>query len=383
MLNPNVKDITLTRSEYKRYARHLILPCIGADGQKRLNSANVLCVGLGGLGSACLLYLVSAGINNIGIIDHDIVEISNLQRQIIYQVADIGYKKVDCVKKNVYKINPKCKITSYDEILDIHNITRIIPRYDIVIDGTDNFKSKQTIGHACYLFNKPHIYGAISEFEGHLSVFNYQGGPHYRDLHLQNTFKEIQTNCTQNGVLGILPGIIGTLQATEVIKIIIGLNNILSGSILIYNMRSTSFKIVRLRKRISCLSRYDNSQRKIGTNRGFITKQSLNNHINFKNYSSTRVLLIDVRQPCEYDFDHIQDSINIPLRKLKHKNVLSFLATQSRFNKIYIYCNTKSRSRAASSLLSQHGITNYTLHPINNNLLFLSQQWRERDSNPR
>lgn len=383
MLNPNLKDITLTRSEYKRYARHLILPHVGADGQKRLNSAKVLCVGLGGLGSACILYLVSAGINNIGIIDHDVVEISNLQRQIIYQVADIGYKKVKCVKKNVYKINPRCRVTSYDEILDIYNITRIIPKYDIVIDGTDNFESKQTIGHACYLFNKPHIYGAISEFEGHISVFNYQGGPHYRDLHLQNMFKELQTNCTQNGVLGILPGIIGTLQATEVIKIIIGLNNTLSGSMLIYNVLSTSFKTIRLRKRISCLSKYDNSNSKISTNRDFITKQPLNNHINFKNYSNAKALLIDVRQPCEYDFDHIQNSINIPLRKFKHKNILSFLATQSRSYKIYIYCKTKSRSRAASSLLAQYGITSYTLHSINNHFLFLPQQWRERDSNPR
>nr|YP_009294133.1 molybdopterin biosynthesis protein [Hildenbrandia rubra]AOM67375.1 molybdopterin biosynthesis protein [Hildenbrandia rubra] len=382
MLNPVLTDIVLTKPEYERYARHLILPHIGIEGQKRLRTATVLCVGVGGLGSACLLYLAAAGIHNIGVIDNDTVEISNLQRQIVYKNIDIGYSKIERIQRNLQDINPECKIKSYHGILDANNSMNIIPQYDIIIDGTDNFKSKQIISNACYIFNKPHIYGAISEFEGQVSVFNYQGGPNYRDLHLQNTFQNINKYCSKNGVLGVLTGIIGTLQATEVLKIVTGINNILSGSILVYNALHASFKVIRLRKKISSMQLYNQFEllsSKSYTETDFIqAKSSCDDH-------NTQVLLIDIRRPCEYKFNHIKDSINIPLRKLKHKNILSFLTDQSHVSNIYIYCNTTARSNAALSLLLKYGITSYRFNHVlsKNNSLHNSKKRRERDSNPR
>nr|YP_009297641.1 molybdopterin biosynthesis protein [Hildenbrandia rivularis]AOM67185.1 molybdopterin biosynthesis protein [Hildenbrandia rivularis] len=366
MLNPHLNFINLTSSEHTRYTQHLVLPYIEIEGQKRLKTAKILCIGIGGLGSSCLLYLAAAGIRNIGLMDEDIVDESNLQRQIIYQITDIGYKKIECAEKKLRKINPDCKIELYHESLSLYNTTQIIPKYDIIIDGTDNFKSKSIISHACFSFNKPHIYGAISQFEGHISVFNYQGGPLYQDLYSQDTLQIKQPICTRNGVLGALTGIIGTLQAIEVIKIIVGIDNTLSGTILIYNALNTSFKKVRLRKKVSCLHNYNKCKNSLI--KAYHSSGSLNTKITHTVTISTQnlqlqpnILLVDVRQSWEYHYDHIKDSINIPLKKLGYKNILSFLKQQTRTKKIYIYCNTRSRSNAALSLLYKHGIVSYQL----------------------
>ena len=373
MLNPNLHDTVFSKLDYQRYARHLVLPCITIHGQKRLRLANVLCVGLGGLGSACILYLAASGINNIGIIDNDSVELSNLQRQIIYNTSDIGSKKINSVKKNIRSLNPECKISSYYDNLNIHNIMQIIPKYDIVIDGTDNFESKQLISNACSIFHKPHVYGAISEFDGQISVFNYQGGPHYKDFHIDNTLGSTQRNCFNYGVLGVLAGIIGTLQAAETIKIIVGTGSILSGLVLVYNMLHTSFKIIRIRKKYSCLlyskNIYGFYNELLNMNMSIILNTSTDQYV--KSYSITQylesatyILLIDVRETYEYALGHIPNSINIPLKKLKYKNILDFLQIQSYFNTIHIYCDNNSRTKAAISLLIQHGVRSSKLHPI-------------------
>lgn len=373
MLNPDLNYTNLTKSEFKQYARHLILPSIAMDGQKRLGKARVLCVGIGGLGSACLLYLAAAGIGTIGIIDNDLVEKSNLQRQIIYQMTDIGQKKVECAQRNIQKINSKCKIESYYDILNIHNVMQIVPKYDVIVDGTDNLESRHIISNACYTFNKPHIYGALSEFEGQISVFNYQGGPNYQDFFSQTITTQTTKACSINGVLGMLPGIIGSLQAIEVIKIVVGINNILSGSILIFNALSTSFKKVRLRKIISNM--YRPAQPTDSLNKYSILSSSspISTTTNISNNKTTyditvkdQILLIDVRKPCEYQLHHIKDSINIPLRKFKHKNTISFLTNQSHKKHIYIYCNKESRSTAALLLLTKHGIVNHKYKILTN-----------------
>nr|YP_009296680.1 molybdopterin biosynthesis protein [Apophlaea sinclairii]AOM65820.1 molybdopterin biosynthesis protein [Apophlaea sinclairii] len=349
MLNPYLNNISFTEREYKRYTRNLKLSSIGIHGQKRLKTAQVLCVGIGGLGSVCLLYLVASGIENIGIIDKDVVNISNLQRQIIYKTADVTYKKVKCVKKSLEDINPECKIHIYYEFLNEYNSKYIIPKYDIIIDGTDNWKSKEIISNTCRIFNKPHIYGAIGGFIGQISVFNYQSGPTYRDLYLQHILSTTE-DCSTNGVLGVLPGIIGTLQATEVIKIITGMDSVLSGYLLIYNILNTSFKKIRLRKIIS------------STNINNLPYTNLKYTLSFKQSqyrNNTKVLLVDVRKSHEYQLNHIENSINIPLRLLKYQHILSFLTSQSYTKTIYIYCNHNSQSTAALSLLLKNGITCY------------------------
>lgn len=359
MLRLDFVNNNFTREEYQKYVKHLILSPVGINGQKRLNNAKVLCVGAGGLGSSCLLYLVTTGINTIGIIDDDKIEISNLQRQIIYKIHDIGKKKIECAKEHLLCLNPSCEIQLYHDFLNTSNLQSIIPHYDIVIDGTDNFKSKKIISEACELFDKPHVYGAIAEFEGQLSVFNYQGGPKYQDLYtLAKQFNSLPT-CDQGGVLSILPGIIGSLQAVEVIKIIIGVKQVLAGHMLVYNALTTSFKKIRVRKTFSYqatnLSKlYKSYQSAISISQDFAQPTI-----------ASSILLIDVRKRSEYIIGHIQEAINIPLRKLAHKDTISFLQQESSIKTIYIYCNTQAKSLTATALLAKNGVTSYIYQPFN------------------
>lgn len=347
-----------TQEEYQKYVKHLILSPLGISGQKKLNKAKILCVGVGGLGSACLLHLAAAGINTIGIIDNDKVELSNLQRQIIYKNHDIGKEKIECARRNLLSLNPNCKIQLYHDFLNTSNLESIVPSYDVVIDGTDNFKSKKVISDACELFNKPHVYGAIAEFEGQLSVFNYQGGPKYKDLY--RLAKQLNTlpTCDRRGVLCVLPGIIGSLQAVEVIKMIIGVKKVLTGRMLVYNALTTSFKKVQVRKTFSYQSTslsksYGSYQRTINANQDFIYPPITNS-----------TLLIDVRKQSEYTIGHIKEAVNIPMRKLTHKNTLFFLQQESLTKTIYIYCNTQTTSITAIALLAKYGIISYIYRPF-------------------
>ena len=352
MLHLNLITSHLTQEEYQKYVNHLILFPIGINGQKRLNKAKVLCIGAGGLGSACLLYLATAGINTIGIVDNDKVEISNLHRQIIYTTNDIGKEKIECAKKHLLCLNSDCEIQLYYDFLSISNLQYIIPGYDIVIDGTDNFESKKIISRACELFHKPHVYGAIAELEGQVSVFNYQGGPGYKDLYSLAKQTNTLVTCDRRGVLNTLPGIIGALQAVEVIKIIIGVKQILSGYMLVYNALTISFKTIRINK----LSSYQL------TSLQKLYQLNTSNNINQDLINSkikTSLLLIDVRQPVEYLINHMHNAINIPLRKLTYKNTLFFLKQESRTKTIYIYCNTQSKSLTATALLAKNGIVSY------------------------
>ncbi len=222
MLNPNLDEIQLTKEEYERYSRHLILPEVGLEGQKRLKAASVLCIGTGGLGSPLLLYLAAAGIGRIGIVDFDIVDSSNLQRQVIHGTSWVGKPKIQSAKTRILEINPYCQVDLYETRLTSENALDIVKPYDVVVDGTDNFPTRYLVNDACVILGKPNVYGSILRFEGQASVFNYEDGPNYRDLFPEPPPPGMVPSCAEGGVLGILPGIIGLIQATEAVKIILG-----------------------------------------------------------------------------------------------------------------------------------------------------------------
>ena len=247
MLNPDLSKIQLTKEEYERYSRHIILPEVGLDGQKKLKAASVLCIGTGGLGSPLLLYLAAAGIGRIGIVDFDIVDQSNLQRQIIHGQSWVGKPKIESARNRILEINPYCQVDLYETRLSSENALDIVKDYDVVVDGTDNFPTRYLVNDACVLLNKPNVYGSIFRFEGQATVFNYQEGPNYRDLYPEPPPPGMVPSCAEGGVLGVLPGIIGTIQANETIKVILGTGNTLSGRLLLYNALDMTFRELKLR----------------------------------------------------------------------------------------------------------------------------------------
>lgn len=238
----------LTKEEVARYSRHLILDEVGMEGQRRLKNAKVLCVGTGGLGSPLLLYLAAAGVGRLGIVDFDVVDESNLQRQIIHTTADVGKKKVVSAKEKINAINPNVQIDIYEEPLTSENALDIMKPYDVVVDGTDNFPTRYLVNDACVMLGIPNVYGSIFKFEGQASVFNYQDGPNYRDIYPEPPPPGLVPSCAEGGVLGILPGIIGVIQATETVKIILGKGETLSGRLLLYDALNLKFREFKLRK---------------------------------------------------------------------------------------------------------------------------------------
>ncbi len=242
----------LTEQEFNRYVRHLNLQEIGIKGQEKLKQGKVLIVGAGGLGSPAALYLAAAGVGTIGIVDFDNVEETNLQRQIIHSTKTIGKSKVESAKKTLNDLNPNTKINLYNIKLNKNNIKKIIKGYDVVIDGSDNFPTKYLINDACVLLNKPDVYGSATGFDGHTSVFNYKNGPCYRCLFPKPPKSGLVPSCAEAGVLGVLLGVVGTIQATEALKIILGKGKTLSGRFLVYNALEMQFKELQLNKNKNC-----------------------------------------------------------------------------------------------------------------------------------
>jgi molybdopterin/thiamine biosynthesis adenylyltransferase/rhodanese-related sulfurtransferase len=238
----------LTREEVARYSRHLILDEVGMEGQRKLKAARVLCVGTGGLGSPLLMYLAAAGVGRIGIVDFDVVDTSNLQRQILHGTGAVGQPKVRSAASRIADINPHVEVDLYEEPLTSENALRILEPYDVVVDGTDNFPTRYLVNDACVILGKPNVYGSIFKFEGQASVFNYQGGPQYRDLYPEPPPPGLVPSCAEGGVLGILPGVIGCIQATETIKILLGKGDTLSGRLLLYDALGMRFRQLKLRK---------------------------------------------------------------------------------------------------------------------------------------
>jgi adenylyltransferase/sulfurtransferase len=238
----------LSKEEIARYSRHLILEDVGMEGQRKLKGGKVLCIGTGGLGSPLLLYLAAAGVGRIGLVDFDVVDESNLQRQIIHGTSKVGVPKVVSAAERIKDINPYVELDIYEEPLSSENALRIIEPYDVVVDGTDNFPTRYLVNDACVILGKPNVYGSIFKFEGQASVFNYQGGPQYRDLYPEPPPPGLVPSCAEGGVLGILPGVIGCIQATEAIKILLGRGDTLSGRLLLYDALNMKFRELKLRK---------------------------------------------------------------------------------------------------------------------------------------
>lgn len=238
----------LSKEEVARYARHLILPDVGMEGQRKLKASSVLCIGTGGLGSPLLLYLAAAGVGRIGLVDFDVVDESNLQRQIIHGTSSVGVKKVLSAEERIRDINPHVELDIYEEPLNSGNALRILEPYDVIVDGTDNFPTRYLVNDACVMLGKPNVYGSIFQFEGQATVFNYEDGPQYRDLYPEPPPPGMVPSCAEGGVLGILPGVIGCIQATETIKILLGKGKTLSGRLMVYDALRMEFRELKLRK---------------------------------------------------------------------------------------------------------------------------------------
>ena len=239
----------LTKNQIGRYSRHLIMPEVGVKGQEKLAASKVLCIGAGGLGSPLALYLASAGIGTLGIVDFDVVDLSNLQRQILHAEDRVGELKVESAKKRLLELNSDINVNTYNLRLTAENALDLFKDYDVIVDGTDNFATRYLVNDACVILGKPNVYGSIFRFEGQATVFNYKDGPHYRDLYPEPPPPGMVPSCAEGGVLGILPGSIGVIQATETVKILLDVGQTLSESrLLIYDSLKMSFREIKLEK---------------------------------------------------------------------------------------------------------------------------------------
>ncbi len=365
MLNPNLEDIQLSKEEFQRYARHIILPEVGLDGQKKLKAASILCIGTGGLGSPLISYLAAAGIGRLGIVDFDVVDHSNLQRQIIHGTSWVGKPKIESAKNRILEINPYCQVDLYETRLSSENALDILKPYDVVIDGTDNFPTRYLTNDACVLLNKPNVYGSIFRFEGQATVFNYEGGPNYRDLYPEPPPPGMVPSCAEGGVLGVLPGIIGTIQATETIKIILGAANTLNGRLLLFNAWDMTFRELKLRPNpvrpvIEKLIDYEQfcgiPQAKAQEEQHGLAEMTVEELKALIDSNVQNYLLIDVRNPNEYEIAQIPGSILIPLPDIEDGSGVEKVKALLNGHRLIAHCKMGGRSAKALGILKQAGI---------------------------
>ncbi len=355
-------NTALSKQEMIRYARHLVLPEVGIKGQEKIKQGKVLVVGAGGLGSPALMYLAAAGIGAIGIVDFDNVDETNLQRQIIHSTKEIGNKKTESAKIAISSINPNIKVEAYNEKLTSKNALEIIKKYEVIIDGSDNFPTRYLLNDACVLSKKPLVYGSIFRFEGHASVFNHDDGPCYRCLFPNPPPKDAVPTCAQAGVLGVLPGIIGTIQATEAIKLILGIGETLSGRLLIYDALSMAFKDLKLGKNKNCpvcgespriteLIDYEDFCNAKENEENNLTEDEISVHQLKKMIDDHEdFILIDVREEPEWDICRINGAKLIPLSQISEGNI-GDLETIEKDRLIVLHCHTGARSAHALEIL--------------------------------
>ena len=367
MLNPNLDEIQLTKDDYERYSRHLILPEVGLEGQKRLKAASVMCIGTGGLGAPLLLYLAAAGVGRIGIVDFDVVDTSNLQRQVIHGTSWVGKPKIESAKNRIHEINPYCQVDLYETRLTSENALELIQPYDIVVDGTDNFPTRYLVNDACVLLNKPNVYGSILRFEGQATVFNYKGGPNYRDLFPEPPPPGMVPSCAEGGVLGILPGIIGLIQATETVKIILGQGNTLSGRLLLYNALDMKFRELKLRPNpirpvIEKLIDYEQfcgiPQAKAEEAKQQMESQEMTvkDLKELLDSGAKDFVLLDVRNPNEYEIAKIPGSVLVPLPDIENGNGVAKVKEILNGHRLIAHCKMGGRSAKALAILKEAGI---------------------------
>ena len=367
MLNPNLDEIQLNKEEYERYSRHLILPEVGLDGQKRLKAASVLCIGTGGLGSPLLLYLAAAGVGRIGIVDFDIVDTSNLQRQIIHGTSWVGKPKIESAKNRILEINPLCQVDLYETRVSSENAIEIATPYDIVIDGTDNFPTRYLMNDVCVLLNKPNVYGSIFRFEGQATVFNYEGGPNYRDLYPEPPPPGMVPSCAEGGVLGVLPGVIGCIQATEAIKIILGQGDTLSGRLLLYNALDMTFRQLKLRPNpvrpvIEKLIDYEQfcgipqAKAQEASQQKQIAEMTVTELKQLIDSGAKDFVLLDVRNPNEYEIGQIPGSVLVPLPDIENGKGVEKVKELLNGHRLIAHCKMGGRSAKALGILKEAGI---------------------------
>src|SRR5262247_2391996 len=327
----------LTNDEIKRYSRHLIMPEVGVDGQRRLKAGKVLCIGAGGLGSPAAMYLAAAGVGTIGLVDYDVVDFSNLQRQIIHGTPDVGRSKLASAKDRLHAINPHVDIQTYETALSSENALKLFEPYDVILDGTDNFPTRYLTNDACVLLGKPNAYGSIFRFEGQASVFATKNGPCYRCLYPEPPPPGLVPSCAEGGVLGVLPGIIGVIQATEAVKLIAGIGEPLIGLFMIYDALKMRFRELKLKKDPDCpvcgthptvtkLIDYEQfcgirpepavvQPSGAGVNQFETTSVDLKKRLD----AGDDVFILDVREPNEYQICRIPGSVLIPLGELPRR----------------------------------------------------------------
>ena len=354
----------LTRDQILRYSRHLIMPEVGVEGQQKLKDAGILLIGAGGLGSPLGLYLAAAGVGRLGIVDFDTVDFTNLQRQIIHRTEDVGRLKVESAKERIQAINPEVQVATFNSRLSRDNIRGVIKDYQIVIDGTDNFPTRYLVNDACVFQKKPNIYGSIFRFDGQATVFTPFKGPCYRCLYPEPPPPGMVPSCAEGGVLGVLPGIIGVIQATEAIKLIIGQGEPLIGRLLLYNALKMEFREVKLKRDPQCPVCGDRPSIKelidydafCGVGRSLETDGAHSeydlgpNEVKRLLDQDQRVVLLDVREPHEYEIVHIDRSRLIPLSELHLRtNELDTADT------IVTYCHHGQRSLQAIKTLEHFG----------------------------
>lgn len=331
--------------ETTRYNRQIILPEVGTNGQEKLQQAKVLIIGVGGLGSAVLPYLAAAGIGKIGIMDNDIIDVSNLQRQVIYNTNSVGKSKVLEAKERILALNPSIKINAIPEKLDAKNAVSLFDYYDIMVDATDNLQTKYLINDACCATNKPFVYGSIYKFEGQISVFNYQNGPTYRCLFPEEATDS--SNCNDAGVLGISVGIIGMLQANEVLKMVLGIGDILSGKLLVYNMLNNEQQKFDFSKTQTASIDKLFFENKYIVNRN--TAIEIEASLALEKINNPNFVFLDVRNWDEYPKIIIENSIQIPLDNLE--NELDQLDSNAAF---FVFCQSGIRSKKAVEILRKN-----------------------------
>ncbi|HEY9852566.1 MAG TPA: molybdopterin-synthase adenylyltransferase MoeB [Leptolyngbyaceae cyanobacterium] len=367
MLNPNLDEIQLSKEEYERYSRHLILPEVGLEGQKRLKAASVLCIGTGGLGSPLLLYLAAAGIGKLGIVDFDVVDNSNLQRQVIHGTSWVGKPKIESAKNRILEINPACQVELYNTRISSANALDLIKPYDIVVDGTDNFPTRYLVNDACVLLNKPNVYGSIFRFEGQATVFNYQDGPNYRDLYPEPPPPGMVPSCAEGGVLGILPGIIGVIQATETVKIILGKGTTLSGRLLLFNALEMKFRELKLRPNpvrpvIEKLIDYEQfcgipqARAEEAKRQMEISEMSVQELKQLLDSGANDFVLLDVRNPNEYEIARIPGSVLVPLPDIEQGEGVEKVKQLLNGHRLIAHCKMGGRSAKALGILKEAGI---------------------------
>jgi len=358
-------DAELSAQELSRYSRHILLPEIGLEGQKRLKNSRVLVIGAGGLGSPALLYLAAAGVGTLGIIDFDRVEESNLQRQVIHRISTLGKPKTESARKTIHDLNPFVNVELHDVRLDNDNVMDIFKRYDLIIDGTDNFATRYLVNDACVLVNKPYVWGSIYRFEGQASVFweNASGnvGLNYRDLYPEPPPPEFAPSCSEGGVLGILCAAIASIMGTEAIKLITGIGESLLGKLVVYDALLMSHRILPLRRmpdRQPILALVD-YQHFCGLGQPHAAKPISEipdlKVADLKQWMDAGVAfeLIDVREPNEWDIVHIPEAKLIPKQQLLA--TLQSDAAPDRKARFVLYCKTGGRSRAAAQAMHQAG----------------------------